>query len=111
MRNQSVCYCLKVYLRHLDTSTILFANDTFSVEKGFIVGATKKSSVVKHVLELAKNSTEEKFTTDIDEFISDDEVSSGKFRNKDPHSKSKENLEYSTTMTILLKVTLRECFL
>jgi len=72
-------------LRHLDFSTILFKNQTFSATDGAIVSATIKSSLVKDIMEIAKNGTEDNFVEDIETVVREDEVSAGKFWNIDPN--------------------------
>jgi len=72
-------------LRHLDLSTILFENKTFSLNSGVFLSASTSSPLVKDILDVAKNATEETFIETIEKVIRDDEVSAGKFWNKDPH--------------------------
>ena len=66
-------------------STIMFANQTFSATAGTIVSATTTSSLVKDIMELANNGTEETFVEEIEKIIKEDEISAGKFWNKDPN--------------------------
>jgi len=71
-------------LRHLDLSTIVFENKTFSLNSGVLLSASTSSPLVKDILEIAKNATEETFIGVIEKVIREDEVSAGKFLNKDP---------------------------
>ena len=67
--------------RHLDFSTIMFANETFSATEGTIISATTTSTLVRDILEMAEKETEESFVEEVEKIIREDEVSAGKFRN------------------------------
>ena len=67
-------------------STILFENQTFSLNSGVLISASTSSHLIKDILEVAQNSTEETFVEQIEKVIQEDEISAGKFWNKDPSS-------------------------
>ena len=62
----------------------MFENKTFSLNSGVLLSASTSSPLVKNILEIAKNATEETFIGVIEKVIREDEVSAGKFLNKDP---------------------------
>ena len=62
----------------------MFENKTFSLNSGVLLSASTSSPLVKNILEVAKNATEETFIGVIEKVIREDEVSAGKFLNKDP---------------------------
>ena len=62
----------------------MFENKTFSLNSGVLLSASTSSPLVKDILEIAKNATEETFIGVIEKVIREDEVSAGKFLNKDP---------------------------
>ena len=62
----------------------MFENKTFSLNSGVLLSASTSSPLVKNILEVAKNATEETFIGVIEKMIREDEVSAGKFLNKDP---------------------------
>ena len=69
-------------------STIIFENQTFSLDSGVLISASTSSPLIKNILALAKNTTEDNFVEAIEKVITDDEISAGKFWNKDPHKNS-----------------------
>ena len=91
-----------IFDRHLDFSTILFQNQTFSATDGAIVSATIKSSLVKDIMEIAKNGTEDNFVEDIETVVREDEVSAGKFWNIDPNKNTTGTISDDTSFRSLL---------
>ena len=66
----------------------MFANETFSATAGTIVSASTTSTLVKDILELAENGTEETFVEEVEKIIREDEVSAGKFWNIDTNKQN-----------------------